>query len=67
MTIEEKKRKFTDIMASFIGHTAVHLPDDVVSKLEELRAAENDPAALSIYDMMFENMRLGAAFLLSIS
>ena len=60
MTIEEKKRKFTDIMASFIGHTAIHLPDDVVSKLEELRAAENDPAALSIYDMMFENMRLAA-------
>ena len=44
MTIEEKKEKLTNIMASFIGHTAVHLPDDVVSKLEYLRAAEEDPA-----------------------
>ena len=39
MTIEEKKEKLTNIMASFIGHTAVHLPDDVVSKLRELRDA----------------------------
>ena len=60
MTIEEKKEKLTNIMASFIGHTAVHLPDDVVSKLESLRAAEEDPAARSIYDMMFENMRLAS-------
>ena len=60
MTIEDKKAKLTDIMASFIGHTAIHLPDDVVSRLEELRDAEDDPAALSIYDMMFENMRLAS-------
>ena len=50
----------TDIMVSFIGYTAVHLPDDIISKLGELRAAEDDPAALSIYDMMFENMRLAS-------
>ena len=50
----------TDIMTSFIGYTAVHLPDDVVSKLRELRDNEEDPAALSIYDMMFENMRLAS-------
>lgn len=50
----------TDTMASFIEYSAVHLPDDIVSKLEELRAAESDPAALSIYEMMFENMRLAS-------
>ena len=60
MTIKEQADKMTDIMASFIGYTAVHLPDDVVSKLRELRDAEDDPAALSIYDMMFENMRLAS-------
>lgn len=60
MSIEEKVRKMTDIMASFIGYTAVHLPDDVVLRLGELRAEEDDPAALSIYDMMFENMQLAA-------
>ena len=60
MTLEERKNRLTDIMAAFIGHTAVHLPDDIVSKLEELRDSEDDPAALSIYEMMFENMRLAA-------
>ncbi len=60
MTVKEKQKIINDTMAAFINYIAVHLPDDVVSKLEELRAAENDPAALSIYDMMFENMRLAA-------
>ena len=60
MGTENKRELLTDIMASFIGYTAVHLPDDIVSKLDEMRAAETDPAALSIYDMMFENMRLAA-------
>lgn len=60
MNTEEQIRKMTDIMASFVGYTAVRLPDDVVSKLSSLRTAESDPAALSIYDMMFENMRLAS-------
>ena len=60
MTLEDKCNKMTDIMAAFIGHTAVRLPDDVISRLNELRAAEDDPAALSIYDMMFENIRLAS-------
>ena len=60
MSAEYKIRKMTDIMAGFIGHTAVHLPDDVVSRLEKLRASEDDPAALQVYDMMFENMRLAS-------
>ena len=58
MTLREQVDRMTDIMTSFIGYTAVHLPDDVVSKLRELRDNVEDPAALSIYDMMFENMRL---------
>ena len=60
MTLREQVDRMTDIMTSFIGYTAVHLPDDVVSKLRELRDSEEDPAALSIYDMMFENMRLAS-------
>ena len=62
MTLKEQVDKMTDILASFIGYTAVHLPDDVVSKLSELRDAEEDPAVLSIYDMMFENMRLASKY-----
>ena len=60
MTLKEKQRILCDTVASFISCIAVHLPDDVVTKLEELRAAEDDPAALSIYDMMFRNMRLAS-------
>ena len=60
MGTEKQIKRMTDIMAAFIGHTAVHLPDDIVSRLREMRADEDDPAALSIYDMMFENMRLAA-------
>ena len=60
MTLREQVDRMTDIMTSFIGYTAVHLPDDVVSKLRELRDNEEEPAALSIYDMMFENMRLAS-------
>ena len=62
MTLKEQVDKMTDILASFIGYTAVHLPDDVVSKLSELKDAEEDPAVLSIYDMMFENMRLASKY-----
>ena len=50
--------RMTDIMASFIGHTAIRLPDDVLSRLEELRSKEDDPLALDIYEIMFENLRL---------
>ena len=60
MTKQERIQRMTDIMVSFIGYTAVHLPDDIISKLGELKAAEDDHAALSIYDMMFENMRLAS-------
>ena len=60
MILNEQIDKMTDIMASFIGYTAVHLPDDVVAKLRGLRDAEDDPAVLSIYDMMFENLRLAS-------
>ena len=60
MSIDVQIKRMTDIMASFIGHTAICLPDDVISRLKELRDAEDEPAALSIYDMMFENMRLAS-------
>ena len=50
--------RMTDTMAAFVAHTSIRLPDDVLSKLEELRASENVPMACRIYDLMFENMRL---------
>ena len=37
MSNEEQVKKLTDYMAEFIAYTAKKLPDDVISKLEELR------------------------------
>ena len=60
MSVQNDTKKMTDIMAAFVRHTAIYLPDDIRAKLEELRSKEEDPAALRIYDVMFENMRLAA-------
>lgn len=50
--------KLTDVMAHFLGHTAIRLPDDVIAKLEELRDKEDHPLAKVIYRTMFRNQRL---------
>lgn len=50
--------KMTDIMGKFVAYTGKVLPDDVYSKLGELREKENSSLATIIYDTMFENQRL---------
>lgn len=55
MSNEVQVQKLTDIMAQFVGFTAKKLPDDVIAKLEELRAKEDSPMAKVIYDTMFRN------------
>ena len=55
MSHEVQVQKLTDIMAQFVGFTAKKLPDDVIAKLEELRAQEDSPMATVIYDTMFRN------------
>ena len=37
MSKEAQVKQLTDYMAKFIAYTAKKLPDDVISKLEELR------------------------------
>lgn len=56
MSSQNKTSIIKDVMASFIGHTAKRLPDDVLEKLNELRSKETDPMAGSIYDLMFKNL-----------
>lgn len=56
--IEGKEVALAEAIASFISHTSIRLPDDVISKLEEMRASETEERAIGIYDLMFENMRL---------
>ena len=55
MSHEVQVQKLTDIMAQFVGFTAKKLPDDVIAKLEELRAQEDSAMATVIYDTMFRN------------
>lgn len=58
MNHEEQVEKMKDIMAKFLGHTAIRLPDDVIEKLEELRDKEDTPLAKVIYRTMFRNQML---------
>ena len=45
MTKEAQVQKMTETMAKFVGYTGKVLPDDVIAKLEELRAKEDSPMA----------------------
>lgn len=54
----ENAEIMTRLMAGFISHNAKILPDDVLSKLSELRQKEDSQPARLIYDTMFENLRL---------
>ena len=54
----ENVQRMTEIMAKFIAYTGKKLPDDVISKLQELRDKEDNPLAKTIYDTMFYNQEL---------
>ena len=58
MTDKADVQVITETMAAFIGHSAKNLPDDVLAALRSLRAKEDDPLALEIYDLMFRNLDL---------
>ena len=50
--------KMTGILADYIKYTEIHLPDDILSALRELRSEEDNPRAIQIYDVMFKNLEL---------
>lgn len=58
MSNQEQVNKLTDIIAQFVGFTAIKLPDDVIAKLEELKEKEDSPLAKVIYETMFRNQEL---------
>ena len=58
MSHEDQVRLMTDKMASFVGHVAKVLPDDVQEKIAQMAAAETEPLAKSIYETMHRNMQL---------
>ncbi len=59
-SIKKQAEMMTSVMADFIGHTSMYLPDDVLAKLKELQSKEDDTLALQVYDLMFENLKLAA-------
>ncbi|MEA4896761.1 MAG: L(+)-tartrate dehydratase subunit alpha [Eubacteriales bacterium] len=58
MTREAQRDQFIDIMAKFTSYAGKHLPDDVGTKLKELRAMEDTPMAGIFYDAMDKDLRM---------
>jgi len=58
MDKEQAVRGMTDTMGKFVALVGKKLPDDVETKLTELRSLETSPLAKTIYDTMFENQKL---------
>lgn len=58
MNKEQSVRSMTDIMSKFVAFVGKKLPDDVETKLAELRGKETSELATTIYDTMFLNQKL---------
>ncbi len=58
MNTTGQREKFIDIMARFTVYTGKYLPDDVCTKLKELREKEDSALATIVYDAMFEDLKL---------
>jgi L(+)-tartrate dehydratase alpha subunit len=55
MSKESSVNSLTDTMAKVTAYIGKHLPTDVTKKLAELRAAETNPLAKSVYETMAAN------------
>jgi L(+)-tartrate dehydratase alpha subunit len=51
----------TDIIVRFVAFSGKYLPDDVLARLTELRAAEDSPLGRRIYDAMFQDLDMAAS------
>lgn len=51
-----RQEEMVKVLGSFIDVVSKRLPDDVMAKLTELRALEENPLAKVIYNCMFDNM-----------
>lgn len=58
MSYSNNIEKMTDLMSKFISLVSYKLPDDVESKLTELRAEETNELAKLIYNTMNENQKM---------
>ena len=46
------REQLTELVASFMGYSAGHLPDDVKLRLAQMKEAENEGFAPDIYSVM---------------
>lgn len=60
MDNQQKISLMTDTMAKFVALVGKRLPDDITSKLEELRSKEDSPLSKLVYDSMFQNQQLAS-------
>ena len=58
MTKENGVKVLTDMVADFVAHIGKKLPDDVVTKLEELGSQENAALPKVLYETMTKNQGL---------
>ena len=55
---EKEIKRLTDMVADFVGHIGKKLPDDVVTKLEELGSKEDAALPKVLYETMTKNQGL---------
>lgn len=58
MTDLKQRERFIDTMERFLALGCTRLPDDVLQRLQALRAAEHSPMQTVLYDAYFENLDL---------
>ena len=58
MTKENGVKVLTDMVADFVAHIGKKLPDDVVTKLEELGSQESAALPKVLYETMTKNQGL---------
>ena len=58
---EDTKTKLLDQLTGLMTLTAIQLPDDLMSRLRQMREKEENPKTLAIYDAMLENQRQAVA------
>ena len=58
MSVDLEREKLSTLVASFMSYSAGHLPDDVKTRLAQMKEIETGGFAPEIYDVMKKNMEM---------
>ena len=58
MSVDLEREKLSTLVASFMSYSAGHLPDDVKTRLAQMKEIESEGFAPEIYNVMQKNMEL---------